>query len=235
MKISVVIPALNEEGIVGKTVKQIPIDKLKDKGFESEIIVIDNDSTDNTAQEATSSGAIVFHESQRGYGNAYKRGFREITGDIIVMGDADGSHPLEMICEFILPIVNDGYDMVVGFRKNEMMEKGAMPKLHRYIGNPMLTSILNLLFKTDFNDTHCGMRAIKKKSLDKLDLKSPGMEFALEMLIDATEKNLKITEIPINLRKREVGDTKLRSFRDGWRHLTYMINRRFFNPNLNIK
>lgn len=227
MKISVVIPALNEEGIVGKTVQQIPVNKLKGSGYEIEIIVVDNNSTDNTAQEASSAGAIVVEELKRGYGNAYKKGFQETTGDIIVMGDADGSHPLEIICEFILPIINEDFDMVVGYRMNEMMEKGAMPKLHRYVGNPMLTSTLNFLFKTDFTDTHCGMRVIKQESLKKLDLKSPGMEFALEMLIDASQKNLKITEIPIKLRKREAGETKLRSFRDGWRHLSFMISRRF--------
>ena len=235
MKISIVIPALNEEGIVGKTVNLVPLDKLKDIGLETEIIVVDNNSTDNTAQEALSAGAIVVHESNRGYGNAYIRGFQETTGDIIVMVDADGSHPLEMMYELISPIIHEDFEMVVGFRMNELMEEGAMPRLHKYIGNPMLTSILNFLFKTDFTDTHCGMRAITKKSLDKLDLESPGMEFALEMLIDASQKNLKITEIPIKLRKREAGETKLRSFRDGWRHLSFMINRRFSTRHLNNK
>ncbi|MEW6011604.1 MAG: glycosyltransferase family 2 protein [Euryarchaeota archaeon] len=231
-KISIIIPALNEEGIVGKTIKQIPLDKLKSFGFETEIIVIDNDSTDNTAQEALSAGAIVIKEVNRGYGNAYKRGFKEITGDIIVMGDADGSHPFEMICDFIKPLLNGNFDMVVGSRMNEMMEREAMPRLHKYVGNPMLTLILNILFKTKFTDTHCGMRSIKKDSLEKLDLKAPGMEFALEMLVDATQKNLRITEIPIKVKKREAGETKLRSFRDGWRHLSFMLNRKL-NSNSN--
>jgi len=235
MIISIVIPALNEEGIVGKTVKEIPIDKLKKLGFETEIIVIDNDSTDNTSQEAFDAGAKVIYEANRGYGNAYKRGLKEAVGDIIVMGDADGSHPFEMICEFIDPLINDNFELVVGSRMNDMLEDGAMPRLHKHVGNPLLTYILNLLFKTNFTDTHCGMRAIKRESLEKLDLNSPGMEFALEMLVDAAQKNLVMIEIPISMKKREAGETKLRSFRDGWRHLSFMLSRRFTNRKLDFR
>lgn len=233
MIISVVIPALNEEGIVGKTVKNIPVDKLKELGFETEIIVVDNNSEDNTAHEALIAGAKVIHEPNRGYGNAYKRGLAETHGDIIVMGDADGSHPFEIICKFIDPLINDNFELVVGSRMNDMLEDGAMPKLHKYVGNPILTFMLNLLFKTNFTDTHCGMRAIKRESLEKLDLNSSGMEFALEMLVDATQKNLIIVEIPISMKKREAGETKLRSFRDGWRHLSFMLSRKFMKTNEN--
>lgn len=233
MIISVVIPALNEEGIVGKTVKNIPVYKLKELGFETEIIVVDNNSEDNTAHEALIAGAKVIHEANRGYGNAYKRGLKEAHGDIIVMGDADGSHPFEIICEFIDPIINDNFELVVGSRMNDMLEDGAMPKLHKYVGNPLLTFMLNLLFKTNFTDTHCGMRAIKRESLEKLDLNSSGMEFALEMLVDAAQKNLIIVEIPISMKKREAGETKLRSFRDGWRHLSFMLTRKFMKANEN--
>ncbi len=227
MMISIIIPALNEEGIVGKTIKDIPVNKLEELGFETEIIVIDNGSVDNTAQEALDAGAKVIHESNQGYGNAYKRGFKEFSGDLVVMGDADGSHPFEMVYDFIEPIVNDDFELVVGSRMNEMMENGAMNPLHKHVGNPLLTFILNLLFKTDFTDTHCGMRSIKRESLEKLNLRTSGMEFALEMLVDASQKNLRITEVPISMKKREAGETKLRSFRDGWRHLSFMLSRRF--------
>ncbi|MCK9150766.1 glycosyltransferase family 2 protein [Methanobacterium alcaliphilum] len=224
--ISVVIPALNEEGIVGKTVSSIPINKLKEMGFQVEIIVVDNDSTDNTAQEARESGARVVYQPNRGYGNAYLKGLKETKGDIIIMGDADGTYPLEYAHEFILPILEENYDFVIGSRFDGEIESGAMPPLHRYLGNPMLSKMLNILFKSDVKDTHCGMRAFKKSSIDKLDLKSPGMEFAIEMVIEASEKDLKIFQTPINYRVRG-GEAKLSSIKDGWRHVNYMINRKF--------
>ncbi|MDI9624708.1 MAG: glycosyltransferase family 2 protein [Methanothermobacter sp.] len=225
MLISVVIPALNEEGLVGKTIKSIPTDKLKQEGFKVEVIVVDNASEDNTGKEAAEAGAKVVREEKRGYGNAYQRGFKEAKGDIIIMGDADFTYPMEMIPKFIEEILK-GYDFVIGDRLNGMMEDGAMPALHKYIGNPILSKILNILFNNNIRDTHCGMRAITREALEKLDLKAPGMEFAIEMVIEATEKNLKIKQIPIPYRKRE-GEAKLHSFKDGWRHIKYMLKRKF--------
>ncbi|AEG17949.1 glycosyltransferase family 2 protein [Methanobacterium paludis] len=227
MKVSVVIPALNEEGIVGETVKSIPLNKLNDMGLTTEIIVVDNASTDKTAQEANDAGAKVVYEEHRGYGNAYLRGFKEATGDIIIMGDADGTYPLEMIPQFIECILNDNVDFVIGSRFDGEIQDGAMPALHRYIGNPMFTKMLNKLFHSNFSDTHCGMRAIKTEALQKLDLKSPGMEFAIEMVIEASVKNLKIKEVPIVYRQRGGGKAKLNSFKDGWRHSKYMLKRKF--------
>ena len=178
MKISIVIPALNEEGIVGKTVKSVPIKELEEKGFETEIIVVDNASTDKTAEEASEAGAKVVYEKKRGYGNAYLRGFKEAKGDIIVMGDADGTYPLNTTYKFIQPLINEKADFVMGSRLKGDIQKGAMPALHRYIGNPFLTWMLNSLFSTGISDAHCGMRAIKKEALNKLPLRSGGMEFA---------------------------------------------------------
>ena len=194
MKISIVIPALNEEDIVGKTVKSVPIDELKEKGLETEIIVVNNASTDNTAEEASEAGARVVYEEKRGYGNAYLRGFKEAQGEVIVMGS----------------------------RLKGDIKKGAMPPLHRYIGNPFLTWMLNSLFSTGISDAHCGMRAIKKEALNKLKLRSGGMEFASEMVIEASRENLKIAEIPITYYPRG-GESKLSSFADGWRHLRFMM------------
>lgn len=227
MKVSVVIPALNEEGIVGKTIKSIPVEDIKEAGYDVEIIVINNNSTDNTQQEAEEAGATVFLEKNRGYGNAYKRGFKEATGDIIIMGDADGTYPLEQSLNFINLIVNDGCDFVIGSRFNGYIEKGAMPALHQYIGNPMLTKMLNILFNASYSDTHCGMRAFTREALDKLTLEAPGMEFAIEMVIEASEKNLNIKEVPIHYRRRGGGEAKLSSFDDGWRHIKYMLTRKF--------
>ena len=227
MKVSFVIPALNEEGIVGKTIKSIPVTEIEEAGYEVEIIVINNNSTDNTEQEAKDAGATVFLETNRGYGNAYKRGFKEATGDIIIMGDADGTYPLEQSMEFINYIVEDNCDFVIGSRFDGSIEEGAMPALHQYIGNPMLTKMLNILFHSDYSDTHCGMRAFTREAIDKLELKAPGMEFAIEMVIEASEKNLKIKEVPIAYRKRGGGEAKLSSFDDGWRHIKYMLKRKF--------
>lgn len=227
MKVSFVIPALNEEGIVGKTINSIPVDKLKKDGYDVEVIVVNNNSTDNTQKEAEDAGATVYLEMKRGYGNAYKRGFSEATGDIIIMGDADGTYPLEQSEEFINTIIDKKCDFVIGSRFNGTIEDGAMPALHQYIGNPMLTWMLNVFFKCNYSDTHCGMRAFTHNALDKMNLKADGMEFAIEMVIEASEKDLKIEEIPIHYRKRGGGEAKLSSFNDGWRHIKYMLQRRF--------
>lgn len=229
MKISFVIPALNEEGIVGKTIKSIPVDEIKEAGYDVEIIVINNNSTDNTEQEAKDAGATVFLETNRGYGNAYKRGFKEATGDIFIMGDADGTYPLEQAMDFINYIVEDGSEFVIGSRFDGSIEKGAMPALHQYIGNPMLTKMLNILFHSDYSDTHCGMRAFTREAYEKMNLTAPGMEFAIEMVIEAAEKNLNIKEVPISYRRRGGGEAKLSSFDDGWRHIKYMLTRKFNN------
>lgn len=222
MKISIVIPALNEEGIVGKTVKSVPVEKLRENGLEVEIVVVDNASTDNTAQEARDAGARVVFGEKRGYGNAYLKGFSEAKGDIIVMGDADGTYPFQMTYEFIQPILRGEADFVMGSRLKGDIKKGAMPALHKYIGNPFLTWMLNFLFKAGISDAHCGMRAIKKDTINRLGLKSPGMEFASEMVIEAARKNVKMAEIPITYYPRE-GESKLSSFSDGWRHVRFMM------------
>lgn len=222
MKISIVIPALNEEGIVGKTVRSVPLEKLNEKGLETEIVVVDNASTDNTAQEAAEAGARVVREEKRGYGNAYLRGFKEAKGDIIVMGDADGTYPLDTTYEFIQPILKGEADMVMGSRLKGEIQKGAMPPLHRYIGNPFLTWLLNALFGAGVSDAHCGMRAIKRDAINKLNLHSGGMEFASEMIIEAARENLNIAETPITYYPRG-GESKLSSFVDGWRHLRFMM------------
>ncbi|HNS26263.1 MAG TPA: glycosyltransferase family 2 protein [Methanobacteriaceae archaeon] len=146
----------------------------------------------------------------------------EASGDIIVMGDADGTYPLGEVYQFIQPILNDGQEFVMGSRLKGEIKKGAMPALHRYVGNPLLTWILNILFKTGISDAHCGMRAMTREAWNKLDLKTAGMEFASEMVIEASRMNLKITEVPITYYPRG-GESKLSSFSDGWRHLRFMM------------
>ncbi len=222
-KVSIVIPALNEEGVVGKTIKQIDLEGLKSLGLEAEVIVVDNASEDRTAEEARQAGARVVYEPRRGYGNAYLRGLSEASGDIIVMGDADGTYPFDRVVEFIQPILRGEADMVIGSRFRGKMEKGAMPALHRYIGNPLLTFIGNLLFHTGISDFHCGMRAITREALNRLALRTTGMEFATEMVVEAGRKGLRIVEVPIEYRRRGGSRPKLSSLRDGWRHLRFML------------
>ncbi len=227
-KVSIVIPALNEEGVVGRTISQIDTEGLRRRGLEVEVIVVDNASTDATAEEAERAGARVVYEPRRGYGSAYLRGLREAEGDIIVMGDADGTYPFDRVVEFIEPILSGRADMVIGSRFRGRMEKGAMPALHRYIGNPLLTFIGNLLFGTGISDFHCGMRAITRDALNRLTLCTTGMEFATEMLVEAGRKGLRIVEVPIEYRRRGGSKPKLSSFRDGWRHLRFML---MYSPN----
>ncbi|MCK4491519.1 MAG: glycosyltransferase family 2 protein [Candidatus Altiarchaeales archaeon] len=223
MKISVVIPALNEEDVIESTINEIPIKELRDIGFDVEIIVVDNNSTDNTADIVRKVGAKVVREPEKGYGNAYLRGLNESTGDIIVMGDADGTYPFKEIPKFVRKITEEGADFVMGSRLKGKIHEGAMRPLHRYIGNPLLTGILNLLFRAGISDAHCGMRAFTREALKKMNLKTEGMEFASEMVIEASRKKLNIKEIPIDYFPRKGGEAKLHSFQDGWRHLRFMI------------
>jgi glycosyltransferase involved in cell wall biosynthesis len=226
-RVSIVIPALNEADAIGSTIQEIPLEDLRLKGYETEIIVVDNASEDNTAKEAFNAGARVIHEPKRGYGNAYLRGFREAAGDIIVMGDADGTYPFGEIPKFVEALTAGRADFVTGSRFKGGIQTGAMPWLHRYIGNPVLTGTLNYLFKTNISDTNCGMRAFTRQALKEMDLRSTGMEFASEMLIEASRKNLRISEIPISYSPRKGGRAKLKSFKDGWRHLRFMA---LYNP-----
>lgn len=223
-KLSVVIPALNEEGVVGKTISSIPTFELEKLGLTVEVIVVDNGSVDGTFTEAKDAGATVVKEEKKGYGNAYLSGFSKASGDFIVMFDADGTYPAERVPDFIKPLLSDNADFVIGTRMKGDIQDGAMPWLHKHVGNPILTKLINILFNIGISDAHCGMRAIKKRSLDKLDLKSSGMEFASEMLIQVSIQKLRITEIPITYRKRGGGKPKLSSIKDGTRHLKLMLS-----------
>jgi glycosyltransferase involved in cell wall biosynthesis len=221
--ISVVIPALNEEGIIGKTVSSVPVNELRKLNVDVEILVVDNASEDNTAKHARKAGAKVVREEKRGYGNAYLKGFREARGDIIVMLDADGTYPAEAIPQFVKPLLSGEADFAIGSRLRGNIKRGAMPWLHRYLGNPLLTGVLNFLFHTRISDAHCGMRAFTRKALNSMNLNSSGMEFASEMIIEAARNKLRIIEVPVEYRVRGGGKPKLSSFQDGWRHLRFMM------------
>ncbi|MBU1201414.1 MAG: glycosyltransferase [Nanoarchaeota archaeon] len=213
-KISVVLPCRNEEKTIG-----LCIDKINKvlKGKDYEIIVSDS-STDKSADIAREKGVIVVKHDKVGYGNAYLEGFKKVTGDVIVMGDSDNTYDFEELPRLLEHIKN--HDLIIGRRK--FIHKKAMPFLHRYIGNPFLSFILRLFFSSKVKDTHSGFRVIRRLALEKLVLRTTGMEFASEMIIKAAINDLKIKEVPINYYKR-VGHSKLQTFRDGWKHLRFML------------
>lgn len=217
--ISIVMPSMNEEKTIGTC-----IEKAKGifsyYGVEGEIIVVDN-SSDSTPEIARSMGSKVI-DSVIGYGNAYITGLANATGDYIAIADADNTYDLEELPRFFDYLMNDEADFVIGSRLNGDMKEGSMPWLHRHIGNPFLTWLLDNLFKMNISDAHCGMRAFTKEGLSRLSLRSRGMEFASEMVIEAAYKGLRIKEVPITYYKRNA-PSKLRSFHDGWRHVRFMM------------
>ncbi|MDD2639172.1 MAG: glycosyltransferase family 2 protein, partial [Methanothrix sp.] len=218
--VSLVIPARDEEETIGECISR-SMKVFDQMGVEGEVIVADS-STDSTPEIARSLGAKVVRPEKLGYGNAYLAGFEEARGRYIVIMDGDLTYDPIEIPEFIRLLERDEADFVIGTRLKGKIEEGAMPALHRYIGNPLLTWMLNRLFGARISDSHCGMRAISKEALDRLSLRAGGMEFASEMVIEASRKKLRIREVPITYHPRK-GASKLRSFSDGWRHLRFMM------------
>jgi hypothetical protein len=217
--VSVVIPCLNEAENIERCVTAA-LAALKEMGVSGEVVVADNDSEDDSARLAEEAGAHVIVEPRRGYGSAYLAGFAASTGRYIVMADADLTYDFNDIPRFVAAL-EEGAEMVIGDRMDNI-QPGAMPWLHRYVGNPLLSGLLNLFFRTGIKDAHCGMRALRRDVLPRLDLRTTGMEFASEMVIRASKENLKIAEFPIEYHPRG-GESKLSSFRDGWRHLRFLL------------
>jgi glycosyltransferase involved in cell wall biosynthesis len=222
--VSVVIPCLNEAENIEFCVRRA-LEVLDEHGLSGEVIVADNGSTDGSAALAEAAGAMIVHEPRRGYGRAYLAGFAAARGDYIVMIDADLTYDFEEIPRFVGEL-DDGAELVMGNRMQNI-QPGAMPWMNRYIGNPLLSGFLKLLYKTPVQDAHCGMRALRRDALPRLDLRADGMEFASEMVIRAAKAELRVSEFPIALRPRG-GKSKLNPFSDGWRHLRLML---LYNPN----
>lgn len=219
VQVSVVIPCLNEEQNIDRCVRAAQ-DALIAAGLSGEVIVVDNASEDRSAALAAAAGATVVSEPRRGYGSAYLAGLAAARGDYIVMADADLTYDFADIPRFVEKLAG-GADLVMGDRMDNI-EPGAMPWLHRYIGNPLLTGTLNLFFRTGVRDAHCGMRALRRDAVPRLGLRTTGMEFASEMVVRAARERLVIDELPIKYHPRG-GESKLSSFRDGWRHLRYLL------------
>jgi glycosyltransferase involved in cell wall biosynthesis len=219
-QISVVLPCLNEETAVGAVVDQA-WEGIERAGLTGEVIVVDNGSTDRSAEIAGQHGATVVFEPRRGYGSAYLAGIANARGDYVVMADADGTYPVNDLGAFV-DALDAGNDLVLGSRFKGTIHEGAMPWSNRWIGNPILTGLLNRLFGIRVSDAHCGMRALRRSALPVLDLHSTGMEFASEMVFKAFRRGLRVSEIPIDYFRR-TGESKLSRVGDAWRHVRFML------------
>lgn len=217
--VSVVIPCLNEAEGVGVCVEK-SIAAFEKMGIKGEVVVADNGSTDGSPEIAEAAGARVVHESRPGYGSAYLAGFAAAQGKYIVMGDADDTYDFSKIDDFIEKL-DEGYDMVIGNRMANI-QPGAMPWLHQYVGNPVLTRVLNIFFRSGVRDAHCGMRGFRRDKLEALNLRTTGMEFASEMVLRSSKAGLKVADIDIDYHPR-IGESKLNTFSDGWRHLRFLL------------
>ncbi len=219
IEVSVILPALDEERTIGECITRIQA-VFKDNAINGEIIVVDS-STDRTAEIAESLGAKVFRAEQNGYGNAYLTGFRHTRGRFIIMGDADNTYDFFDIPRLLSPLENSA-DFVIGSRFRGKIHKNSMTLLHQYLGNPLLTWMINIIFRTHFSDAHSGFRAITREAFDRLHVKTGGMEFASEMLVMASKVQLNIVEVPIDYYPR-LTPSKLHSFADGWRHIRFVL------------
>jgi glycosyltransferase involved in cell wall biosynthesis len=235
--VSAVLPCLNEAQTLALCIAKAQA-SFRAMGVEGEVIVADNGSTDRSVEIAESMGARVVHEPRKGYGAALQRGIREARGEVIVMGDADDSYDWSNIEGFVRK-VQDGYDLVMGNRFEGGIMPGAMPPMHRYLGNPVLSTIARIAFRVPVRDFHCGMRAFSRDAYERMQPQTSGMEFATEMVANAAYQRLRVCEIPTTLHpdKRDRAP-HLRSFRDGWRHLrfilTYTPDYLYFAPGLSM-
>lgn len=228
--ISVVIPCLNEEKTLGSCIAEAK-QGISKSGLAGEVIISDNGSTDDSRNIAIENGAEVIETQIKGYGSAIINGINNTNGDYIIIGDADMTYDFTEIPKFVDEL-ESGSDLIIGNRFKGGVEKGAMPFLNKYLGNPFLSMVARVFFKIQIGDFHCGLRGIKKNVYDNLNLKSTGMEFASEMIVKAAILNFKITEIPTVLRKPPFERTPhLKPFRDGFRHLYLIISHTLVKKN----
>jgi glycosyltransferase involved in cell wall biosynthesis len=226
LTVTILMPCLNEAETLAFCVRQA-VAALRDNNVTGEVIVADNGSTDGSQQIATDEGARVVDVPVRGYGAALLAGIEAARGKYVLMADADASYHFEHLPRF-LPKLEEGYDLVMGNRFSGSIERGAMPPLHRYLGNPVLSSIGRIFFRIPVRDFHCGLRAFRRDPILALQLRTTGMEFASEMVVKSSLAGLRMTEVPTTLspdgRSRA---PHLRSWRDGWRHLRFLL---LFSP-----
>lgn len=222
IRVTAVMPCLNEERTLGACIGKAQR-AFREMDIVGEVVVADNGSTDGSVAIAKALGARVVHEPRKGYGSALMAGIAGARGRVVVMADADESYDWTSLGEFVKK-VDEGYDLVMGNRFRGGIEPGAMPALHRYFGNPVLSTLARVMYRIPIADFHCGMRAFTREAFERMNVRTPGMEFATEMVINASHAGLRIAEIPTRLYpdKRD-RPPHLRSFRDGWRHLRFML------------
>jgi len=222
IELSVVLPCLNERETVGICVAKAKA-TLQAAGIDGEVIVADNGSTDGSIEIAQAAGARVVHIDQRGYGNALRGGIQAARGTYVLMADSDDSYEFAHIPRFVEELRN-GSELVMGNRFRGGIQPGAMPVLHRYLGNPVLTAVGRLFFHSPSRDFHCGIRAFRKQSYERMDIRSTGMEFASEMVVKATLLRMKVSEVPTTLSPDgRSHPPHLRTWHDGWRHLRFLL------------
>jgi glycosyltransferase involved in cell wall biosynthesis len=222
VEFSIVMPCLNEAETLAICIHKAQC-SLAENNVRGEIIIADNGSSDGSQEIATGLGARVVNVKARGYGNALMGGIAAAQGKYVIMGDADDSYDFAHLDPFIRQL-REGFDLVMGNRFLGGIKKGAMPPLHRYLGNPVLTTIGRLFFRSPVGDFHCGLRGFSKSAVTNLNLQTTGMEFASEMVVKATLNSMRIAEVPTTLSPD--GRTRaphLRSWRDGWRHLRFLL------------
>lgn len=221
-ELTILMPCLNEAETLALCIQNAR-QFLDEYGINGEVLIADNGSTDGSQQIAQECGARVTDVPARGYGNALRYGIEAAYGRYVIMGDADGSYDFMALMPFVEQL-RAGYELVMGNRFAGGIEPGAMPKLHKYLGNPVLTMIGRLFFGGPCRDFHCGLRGFQREAMCDLDLRTTGMEFASEMVVKATMHNLRITEVPTTLaRDGRSRPPHLRSWRDGWRHLRFLL------------
>ncbi|WP_412560177.1 glycosyltransferase family 2 protein [Winogradskyella sp. MIT101101] len=221
-ELSIVMPCLNEAETLAICIKKVQL-FFKANDINGEIVIADNGSTDGSIAIAENLNAKVVHAAQKGYGSALKTGIETASGTYIIMGDADDSYDFSNLMPYLNKL-RDGFDLVMGNRFKGGIEKDAMPFLHKYLGNPVLSFIGKLFFKIKINDFHCGLRGFSKSAYNKMNLKTSGMEFASEMVVKSRLNNLSITEVPTTLKKDgRSRKPHLKTWSDGWRHLRFLM------------
>jgi glycosyltransferase involved in cell wall biosynthesis len=218
--ISIVMPCLNERETVTTCVNKAK-SWLQQCGYAGEVLVVDNGSTDGSPELALAAGARVLHEPVKGYGSALRRGFREAKGDWLVMGDCDDTYEFGQLDTLMAPLA-DGADMSIGNRFAGGIAPGAMTWSHRYIGTPAISFLLKMFTGLKVGDSQCGLRAFTRPALERLELQTDGMELASEMILKAARRGLKVADVPVPYAER-LGEAKLNTFRDGWRHLRFLL------------
>jgi len=227
IRLTAVMPCLNEERTVGVCIEKA-FKAFRSMGIVGEVVVADNGSTDRSVELASTLGARVVHVARKGYGAALVAGIEAARGEYVIMADSDDSYDWLGLVPFVAAL-DDGNDLVVGNRFSGGIDPGAMPRLHRYLGNPVLSWLARTVHRAPIRDFHCGMRAFRRDAFPRMNVRTSGMEFATEMIVNSAKAGLRIAEVPTRLR-RDGRDRPphLRSFRDGWRHLRFILT---YGPN----